>query len=84
MLCVWGEWRHFDVDTQRWFEESRGCPHSESIANAAHAIPRADLIEHEASDECPCGPTLNPVERDDGSIGWVHEHHSLDGREKDE
>ena len=84
MLCVWGEWRHFDVDTQRWLEESSGCPHTEGIANAVHVIPRGDLIEHETKDECACGPTLKPVERDDGSIGWVHTHHSLDGREKDE
>ena len=89
MLCVWGEWRHFDVVTQRWYDASLGCPLTDSVAAAAtagdyHVTPNADAIEHSTSDECPCGPTADPVERDDGSIGWVYIHHSLDGREKDE
>jgi hypothetical protein len=48
-----------------------------------HVLPNADLIEHrcEPDDECPCGPTTQPVPRDDGSIGWLTIHHSLDGRE---
>jgi len=41
----------------------------------------ADLIEHELTDDCPCGPTPEPVKCDDGSVGWVYVHHSLDGRE---
>ncbi len=47
-----------------------------------HVWPVNDLIEH-ATDgtECSCGPTTEPVERDDGSIGWLVIHHSLDGRE---
>lgn len=44
-------------------------------------MPVNDLIEHVDSDECLCGPTTEPVERDDGSIGWLVVHHSLDGRE---
>jgi hypothetical protein len=40
-----------------------------------------DLIEHEVSEDCVCGPTPQPVKRDDGSVGWVIVHHSLDGRE---
>lgn len=46
-----------------------------------HVHPVADLIDHELTDGCPCGPTAEPVERDDGSIGWILIHHSLDGRE---
>lgn len=47
-----------------------------------HVFPNGDLIEHETSgDDCACGPTPDPVKRDDGSIGWVMVHHSLDGRE---
>lgn len=51
-----------------------------------HVEPVGDLIEHDTSvdGDCPCGPTVKPVERDDGSMGWVHIHHSLDGREKGE
>lgn len=48
-----------------------------------HVRPVDDLIDH-GDDDCPCGPTPQGVKRDDGSIGWVIVHHSLDGREKDE
>lgn len=47
-----------------------------------HVYPRSDLIEHDTDgDGCPCGPDAMPVERDDGSVGWLAVHHSLDGRE---
>lgn len=49
-----------------------------------HIVPVHDLIEHETSDDCVCGPTSNPVVRADGSYGWVVVHHSLDGREQRE
>jgi hypothetical protein len=49
-----------------------------------HVHPVDDLIEHELTDECPCGPEQRPVEREDGGTGWVVVHHSLDGREKTE
>lgn len=45
-----------------------------------HIRPCDDLIEH-TWDDCPCGPTAEPVTRPDGSIGWLYIHHSLDGRE---
>ena len=51
---------------------------------AVHVYPRDDLIEHQMTDECVCGVRTEPVEREDGSIGWLHVHHSLDGREADE
>lgn len=48
-----------------------------------HISPINDLIEHDLeSEDCPCGPTARPLKREDGSIGWVSVHHSLDGREK--
>jgi hypothetical protein len=47
-----------------------------------HVEPINDLVDHEDSDECPCGPTVEPVPRDDGSVGWLVIHHSLDGRER--
>lgn len=49
-----------------------------------HTVPVNDLIEHETSEDCVCGPEIIPVEREDGSIGYVASHHSLDGRERKE
>ncbi|MCW2496386.1 MAG: hypothetical protein JWQ77_2310 [Jatrophihabitans sp.] len=49
--------------------------------STVHVLPVADLIDHAASDECTCGPTTEPVPRDNGSFGWLVTHHSLDGRE---
>lgn len=50
--------------------------------NAIHVLPINDLIQHEdEGDGCACGPTTEPVPRDDGSMGWLITHHSLDGRE---
>lgn len=46
-----------------------------------HTMPINDLVEHESSEDCICGPTCNPVERNDGTIGYLYVHHSLDGRE---
>lgn len=41
----------------------------------------ADLVEHEISEDCICGPTVEPVQREDGSYGWHFIHHALDGRD---
>jgi len=41
-----------------------------------HVLPIDDLIEHEATEDCPCGPDTEFV-----SGGAVITHHSLDGRE---
>lgn len=49
--------------------------------DAVHVVPVDDVIAHDYSDECVCGPAAEPVKRDDGSVGWVVVHHSLDGRE---
>jgi hypothetical protein len=47
-----------------------------------HVYPVGDLIDHLTDgQDCPCGPTTEPVPREDGSIGWLVIHHSLDGRE---
>ena len=52
--------------------------------DAAHVIPRSDLVVHEPTEDCACGPTPQPVKRDDGSVGWIVVHASLDGRETSE
>lgn len=43
-----------------------------------HVIPRGDLVDHETSEDCVCGPDPKFV---DGE-GIVFTHHSLDGREQ--
>lgn len=47
----------------------------------AHVVPVDDLIEHEHSDECVCGPTVEPVKTPAGAVNWLVIHNSLDGRE---
>lgn len=50
-----------------------------------HVLPVGDLIEHEeVGDDCPCGPTIEAVFREDGSNGWLITHHALDRREQTE
>jgi hypothetical protein len=50
-----------------------------------HVLPVDDLIAHESdSDDCPCGPNVQPYEAEDGSISWLVVHHALDRREERE
>lgn len=54
------------------------------MADVEHVHPLDDLIEHDTATEepdCVCGPTVRPEKQDDGSIGYLIVHHSLDGRE---
>lgn len=53
-------------------------------AGTLHVMPIADLVEHSEDEDCVCGPRTEPAQRDDGSMGWVLVHHSLDGREAHE
>lgn len=50
-------------------------------ADILHVVPLGDLVDHEPSDECVCGPETIRIERGDGSDGWVISHHALDKRE---
>lgn len=45
----------------------------------AHIIPPNDLIGHERSPECVCGPTIYSVDPDTGEPYWepLLVHHSL-------
>jgi len=52
-------------------------------ANEVHVLPLRDLIDHAVSD-CICGTTTEPCPREDGSMGWLVTHYSLDGRESRE
>ena len=49
-----------------------------------HVTPIDDIVQHEQSDDCVCMPSPEAIKRDDGSVGWMHTHHSLDGRERHE
>lgn len=56
-----------------------------SNRDIVHVYPTNDLIEHDTNGgDCICGTTTEPVEREDGSYGWLELHHSLDGRERHE
>lgn len=44
-----------------------------------HVVPKDDLVAHEASDDCACGPTAQMV-----GHGWLWSHSSLDARERSE
>lgn len=48
---------------------------------SVHVMPLNDVVEHEESEDCLCGPSIEAVFREDGSNGWLIIHHSLDGRE---
>lgn len=55
------------------------------MSNVLHVHPLDDLVAHDTSTtepDCVCGPETRPVERDDGSIGWLLVHHSLNGSEQ--
>lgn len=49
-----------------------------------HIVPLNDLVEHDTEGDCVCVPEARPVTREDGSVGWMVVHHSLDGREASE
>jgi hypothetical protein len=49
--------------------------------NGVHVLPVNDFVAHERTDACLCGPTTDPVQRPDGSVGWLVTHDALDGRD---
>jgi len=54
------------------------------VNDTLHVSPVNDLVDHDTQTDqadCVCGPEVEPVERDDGSFGYLIVHHSLDGRE---
>jgi hypothetical protein len=51
---------------------------------SVHVVPVGDLIVHTTTDDCVCGPRDQPVKLEDGSVGWLTVHNSLDGREQHE
>ena len=55
-----------------------------TAADELHIVPLNDLVEHDTEADCVCVPEQRPVTREDGSVGWLVVHHSLDGREATE
>lgn len=56
-----------------------------AMGDTIHVVPVNDLVTHVIDgDDCVCGATTEPVPREDGSVGWLVTHHSLDGRESKE
>lgn len=56
------------------------------MPDVLHVVPHDDIVGHDidaTEADCVCGPRTEPVERDDGSMGWLIVHHSLDGREQE-
>jgi hypothetical protein len=51
---------------------------------AVHTVPLDDVIVHDFSEACPCGPRSRVIPREGRPDGWVYTHHSLDGRELNE
>ncbi|WP_213451583.1 hypothetical protein [Rhizomonospora bruguierae] len=49
-----------------------------------HELPADDLVRHETTRDCVCGPTAVPVVRGDGCTRDILVHRWLDGREQDE
>lgn len=57
------------------------------MTSTLHVTPITDQIGHDTSTtepDCACGPEVRPVTQEDGSMGWLLVHHSLDGREQAE
>lgn len=47
-----------------------------------HIVPAGDLVEHEATSECICGPTTDIIIGENGETQWHVTHHALDGRDR--
>jgi hypothetical protein len=57
------------------------------VTSTLHVAPIGDLVDHDTSTaepDCVCGPEVRPAAQEDGSVGWLLVHHSLDGRERGE
>jgi hypothetical protein len=49
------------------------------VSEEQHVIPVGDLISHDETEDCPCGPQVTFL-----TGGKVVTHNSLDGRERSE
>lgn len=49
---------------------------AQEVVDGAHVVPLNDLVGHELTGDCVCGPVVEHV-----GHGWLYVHASLDGRE---
>jgi hypothetical protein len=52
-----------------------------------HVLPVGDVVEHETTSDCICGPDVEYIDPETGETypsGPLVVHHSLDGREERE
>lgn len=47
------------------------------MIDTLHIRPAPGADDHLANDDCWCGPTCEPVQREDGTIGWLYVHHRV-------
>lgn len=55
------------------------------MTNVFHVTPMRYLTGHDTSSaepDCACRPQVGLAPQEDGSMGWLLAHHSLDGREQ--
>lgn len=48
-----------------------------------HVVPRQDIVVHDVSEGCVCGPAgyvMSGHDECDHPDVWIHQHHALDGR----
>jgi len=48
---------------------------------ALHIVPTAEASRHEATAHCPCGPTVQDVHTDTGSVRPALVHQTLEAAE---
>lgn len=72
--------RGLDLRRHRLAHASTGTQMTWVVTADYHVWPEDDLLDHEMSPTCPCGPPHERVETSD-SPRWVWTHHALDGRE---
>ncbi len=49
-----------------------------------HVMPTNDIVDHEPSDDCICGPEFELREAPDGSDMWIAIHWSADALQQQE
>jgi len=47
------------------------------VSHTWAVVPQLDAIEHDADEDCVCGPTTLPLPTGSGEIWWMIVHHGL-------
>lgn len=67
---------------ERWWGTFRKKWTNEVVSpDEIHTIPLGDKVLHTADEDCICKPRCEPIQRNDGSFGWLYFHPAADGRE---